>query len=830
MNNEISQEFLNLVSGINYPEKLYPSYKAALQKIHDLVTAEIAIHKIICDTNKRASLFTPRNQYEFFFSHGYDIIGLEPEDLIVFGDAETEIFVRRNDIQHSGGNTFTHQELGLDASKLEKDKLFYWSCRQNNSISPGRGQSSCRGNEKIDLNKVINIQPSGTEPYFPQLTLLAIKWSVIRGRDYTIDMVAAELFERGFATRSELLTPMHGLPPEDWTETLSEPDIPSKSKLAYTAIESFFDPVTALGMRGLWLRDAAGIPFCCPVSYWQHKDWNCSTSFLHAPSHKMPLDRQNLESGNPIVVTEYLSISSINGSNGKIAVVGWLGGEAGIHRTNLTQLLGKLFHYLLKLADNEKDGKRAVIVMLKFLSTLKEQGFFHFKILDTIHCDIIDEGRIGLLCQRYKVEIPDNLAYENCGIGLNWKPLATVGSTILGQSVQEGRIHKIHGPSGTGKSLIVQFVANILIRGEDVPNFGEPLASQSGRQFRILYIQIEMQEGDVPHDDMQIRQKRIDRLFGKPIPKDRLTFYKPAGDICKLSEQEAIVCKLAELDPEGMFSWVIIIDNILSLMPSATNKSGYDKIKPFFEALKLLGITIILVHHDNLENASYGTSTILNHMDSSWHLTVTDQTRDKIIEALPSGIRNDLAAYGKLQDADEALARMNSAVRKVYFTVDKGRHCDMKPFFIQWTITDTEQRLTSEYSDYSDLEAIVQKKLLEYKAKLELSGEKKPPTPDCDINRTAAPSEVIAEANGSSTGQTHMYAGTLPTSYAALKGLDEVTQRQALLELWLKHGSKKAVSDVLECSESSIEALCRAHGINKKSVEVYAAIKDAEVK
>ena len=434
-----------------------------------------------------------------------------------------------------------------------------------------------------------------------------------------------------------------------------------------------------------------------------------------------------------------------------------------------------------------------------------------------------------MLCQRYKVEIPDNLVYENCGIGLNWRPPATVGATILGQSVQQGRIHLMHSPNGTGKTLLSQFIANILIRG-DAPNFGEPLASPPGTQFSFFYLQNEIQEGDVPHDDLQMRQKRIDRLFGKPIPKGMLTFYKPADDICKLSEQEAIVSRLAELDPDGTSQWVIIIDNILSVMPSATTKSGYDKIKPWFGALKALGITIFLIHHDNLGGDSYGTSAILNDADSRWHITLTDQVRDEIVQALPSEIRNDLAVYGKLQDATEAMARMNSSVRKVYVEVGKGRHLsasDMRPFYIQWTLSDTVQNLSSEYSDYSDLQALIEKKLVEYKAKLELSGEKKPPTPDCEINSTADPSEVKAESDGSNAGQTQVYAGTLPTTFAGLKGLNGETQHQALLELRLKHGTIKAVSSALDCSESSIEGLCQDHGITKKAVEVYAAVKDA---
>ena len=824
--------FLNLVAMINYPDKLSVSNDIALQRLHNLTNAEIAVLGMLCDKQQRRALFTPKDKYELFCMHDDYFIGFNPEDFTVFGDAETEISVGRNDIQHSGRNTFTAEELGLNASKLEKDKLFYRGHRQHNNISAGWGQPTSRGDESFNLNQISNIQPSGKEPYFPMLTLIGIKWSVLRRRKYSIDMVAAELFERGFATRSELLTPIHGLPPEHWTETLSEPYTPSESKLAYTAIEYFHDPDTALSMRGLWIKAAAGIPSCCPVVYYQHKDRNHPTSFLSAPAHKMPLDRQNLESGNPIVVTEYLNISRNNGDNKKIAVVSWLGGAVGIARTDLTPLLGKTFYYLLKLADNEKDGKRAVDSMLKFFSTLKAQGFFHFKILDTIYCDIIDEGRIGLLCQRYKVEIPDNLAGENCGLGLNWQPAATVGSTIFGRSVQEGRLHLMHSPNGTGKTLFTQVMANILIRG-DAPDFGEPLSFQPGRIFRFFYIQSEMQAGDVPHDDMQERQKRLDRLFGKALPKGMLTFYKPAGDICKLSEQESIVSRLAELDPDGKSQWIIVVDNILSVMPSATSKSGYDKIKPWFEALKALGITIFLIHHDNLENGSYGTSAILNDADSRWHITLTDQVRDEIVQALPSEIRNDLNTYGQLQDATETLARMNTAARKVYVKVGKGRHLsasDMRPFSIQWTLSDTVQKLSSEYSDYSDLEAIVQKKLVEYKARLELSGGKNTTTPDCDMNSTAAPSEVSIEANGSSTGQTQVYAGALPTSFAGLKGLNGETQRQALLELRLKHGSIKAVGRALDCSESSIEGLCQDHGINRKAVEVYAAMKDAEVK
>ncbi len=831
-NDKSDEVFHNLTSMINYPDKLYPSNDIALQRIQDLTFAEIAVHGMLCDNQQRRALFTRRDNYEFFCMHEDYIIGIKPEDLIVFGDAGCEIPIRQKDIANKGGNVFTPVELGLNASKLEKDKLLYLGHREHKNISSGWEQPPGCKDESFNLNQISNIQPGGKEPYFPMLTLIGIKWSVIRKCKYTIDMVAAELFERGFATRSELLTPIHGLPPEYWTETLSEPEIPSKSKLAYTAIESFFDPVTALGMRGFWLKHAAGIPFCCPGSYWQHKDEDHPTSFLSAPAHKMPLDRQNIESGNPIVVTEYLQISSINGDNNKIAVVSWLGGAAGISRSDLTPLLGKTFYYLLKLSDNEKDGKRAVESMLKFLSTLKAQGFFHFKILDTIYCDIIDEGRIGLLCQRYKVEIPDNLAYENCGIGLNWRPPATVGSTIFGRSVQEGRLHLMHSPNGTGKTLFTQVMANILIRG-DAPDFGEPLSFQPGRIFRIFYIQSEMQAGDVPHDDMQERQKRLDRLFGKALPKGMLTFYKPAGDICKLSEQESIVSRLAELDPDGKSQWIIVVDNILSVMPSATSKSGYDKIKPWFEALKALGITIFLIHHDNLENGSYGTSAILNDADSRWHITLTDQVRDEIVQALPSEIRNDLNTYGQLQDATEALARMNTAARKVYVKVGKGRHLsasDMRPFSIQWTLSDTVQKLSSEYSDYSDLEAIVQKKLVEYKAKLELSWGGNTPTPDCDINSTAAPSEVSIESNGSSAGQTQVYAGTLPTTFAGLKGLDGENQRKALLELRLKHGSIKGVSSELDCSESSIEGLCQDHGITKKAVEVYAAMKDAEVK
>ena len=368
----------------------------------------------------------------------------------------------------------------------------------------------------------------------------------------------------------------------------------------------------------------------------------------------------------------------------------------------------------------------------------------------------------------------------------------------------------------------------------DASGFGEPLASLPGRQFMFFYIQNEMLVGDVPHDDMQIRQKRIDGLFGKALPKGMLTFYKPAGDICcKISEREAIICKLAELDPEGKFQWIIVIDNILSVMPSAATKSGYDKIKPWFEALKALGVSIWLINHDNLEGGNYGTSAILNDADSRWHVTLTDQVRDEIVKSLPSEIRNDFANYGQLQDATETLARMNSAARKVYVKISKGRHLsasDMRPFSIQWTLSDTVQKLSSEYSDYSDLEAIIQKKLVEYKTKLELSGGKNNTTPDCDINITVAPSEVIAEANGSSTEQTQVYAGALPTSFAGLNGLRGETQRQALLELRLKHGSIKAVSSVLDCSEASLERLCRTQGVTKKSVEAYAVVKDTKVK
>ena len=482
----IKHDFHNLTSMINYPNKLSVSDDRALQRIQDLTTAEIAVHRMLCDNQQKTALFT--HWYEYFVMHNDFVIGLTPEKFVPFGDIGIEISLTRWDSE-KGGNVFSPEDLGLDASSLKKDQLFYCNCRHN----PGTGNpgisNSWRDLGKYNLSKT-NMQPGGTEPYFPQLTLLSIKWSVTRTCKYSIDMVAAELFERGFATRSELLTPIHGLPPEHWTETLSEPYTPSESKLAYTAIEYFHDPDTALSMRGLWIKAADGIPSCCPVVYYQHKDRNHPTSFLSAPAHKMPLDRQNLESGNPIVVTEYLNISRNNGDNKKIAVVSWLGGAAGIARTDSTPLLVTSFYYLLKLADNETDGKRAVKVMLKFLSTLKEQGFFHFKILDTIYCDIIDEGRIGLLCKRYKVEIPDNLAGENCGLGLNWQPAATVGSTIFGRSVQEGRLHLMHSPNGTGKTLFTQVMANILIRG-DAPDFGEPLSFQPGRIFRFFYYSYE---------------------------------------------------------------------------------------------------------------------------------------------------------------------------------------------------------------------------------------------------------------------------------------------------------------------------------------------------
>lgn len=302
------------------------------------------------------------------------------------------------------------------------------------------------------------------------------------------------------------------------------------------------------------------------------------------------------DNNNPIIVSDNFELAILNCCNNYFTVISWIGGKAAIDKTNFGLLVGKSLTYLLRKADDEKTAKRATETAIAFIRKMKSTGFCHVNIYDWERKELIEEKNLYELCNRYGVELPEELA-SVVNVRLPWSGKQMhIGDKIIGAIIEGGRLTLIHAEYGIGKSFLSMILANIASRGVSLDG---SILKFSGIPCRVLYVQQEMQEGNETCDDMAKRQERIDKLFdGNPLPDGAITYYKPTGDLTRVEEQIAVNRKLMEINPSGDIPVILILDNVKSIMPDAVYQANYNKMKPWLDGLKETGVTVLMIHHD----------------------------------------------------------------------------------------------------------------------------------------------------------------------------------------------------------------------------------------
>jgi hypothetical protein len=668
--------------------------------------------------------------------------------------------------------------------------------------------------------------------YFPTLYLLAKKLTQQRRKDYSLEMAADELYASGIVPEHKPLTPFP-FNRELCIETINVQEYPETESvfgIANAKYQSRYEkysgsPTGASVMRYKILNNSSGKSLVVPLCFAVYKGTTSPISFIGVPSSTLyPFGLEHIDDvKQPIVVTEYMDLFDANQGNAYVRIVTWAGGQKALKSTDFSGLVGRSITYYLCRADGENNLKRAAGVALDFISQMKKAGYCHITVWDSENNKDYKEQDIAIFAHDFGLELPDNLEdAPELNVHIPWKDKSGIaGQPLVGDHILEaGRKTLLVAGTGVGKSLFSQLLANVACRGESLAD--DPVGVfkfQAQHLCKVLFLQNEMAEGtngsNEATGDFAERQKRINRLFTKPMPSDGINYFKPAEDLSKKEGQLSVVNKLVELDPPGKEQWILIMDNLKSLMPSATQATDYNKVKTWFRELNGKGICILLIHHANKQGESYGTSNITEDAEWSYFLSKKDETLLDLLEGIPDEISKEMAERIKLQEAKQLIEERTSPKRCAYLCWgNKDRHgmvnsCSIR---LEWIITDQVQTMQTQRNDYKEIEDAVQGRLNEIGINLP---QKETPKPE-----TKAAPVPVAE----NTPQSVVEELPCPDTWKALDGLDEATQTKVLLELRSKKTVEK-IAEELHCSPRTITNRCKELRISDEDVKKYAAEK-----
>lgn len=185
-------------------------------------------------------------------------------------------------------------------------------------------------------------------------------------------------------------------------------------------------------------------------------------------------------------------------------------------------------------------------------------------------------------------------------------------SHIWGPTICTHNLVMIYGPTGIGKTYVCMKLAHTIAAG------GKWLAWHVDSPRRVLYV-----DGELGLSAIKRRYRAIQAE----------SFYSPRGAYFRVLSRDHCGARMwnisspkeqklynAEIDDAE----VIIFDNLLSCSFPIDGRDDdvrqWDRIVPWFHALRASGRTVIVVHHTGKSGTQLGTSTKENWLDTNIEL------------------------------------------------------------------------------------------------------------------------------------------------------------------------------------------------------------------
>ena len=611
----------------------------------------------------------------------------------------------------------------------------------------------------------------------PMLGLLAIKLSAINGRPYSVEAAADTLYGLGFIAEPDFS--QDSLPPVNLDGDKMSPTIPGK--VPHEKYNTGYSNQS-------WGKNGETISFALakgiadtffPIAF--IKVEGCSTAI----TLPCPQTRQLILLGlycvyaaeGAIVLTEYPSVTASNQYYG-IPVVSFPGGEDNVKFVDMKPLSDKPVTYLVIAADGEETTERAYRVMLKAFARAYRCGNRRFEALvwetdeivpfEQLYTQAVEKGYLEQdLTQLDLQEIMSGI--------LRWMD-KTPGLVLFGRAFQSGRIHLVVASRGIGKTQMMLLYAVMACTGKSIDNaFFE---NHCGKPIRVLYVQSEMNvEADFKNDRLPAAERLIEKNTNEALVKSdipTIDFYQVKNSLVNVDEQIALLKRLAELDPNGFYQWVLVIDSLRTEMPEVLNGGNIfkDKVFPMLDFLRKKGIAIALLHHENQEGNISGPGTIQDLADMVVHIVPSD----------------------KKTAAGETDVNIIQEKKRLL----KGR----QQATAHWNWVTDEEGIVRFHSEYLD----------------DSADSNTPSLPEHVEQPQDAPAPAPAPVENA---DERLAIPNLPKTRDELNAVPDGQKQVVLFELWRSHITHSNIAKALDCGGSTIASLMKEYNVNKKTYKAY---------
>lgn len=181
-------------------------------------------------------------------------------------------------------------------------------------------------------------------------------------------------------------------------------------------------------------------------------------------------------------------------------------------------------------------------------------------------------------------------------MGLDIEPRPTLLAPIL----RNQDLAMIHGPRGTGKTLLGLSI------GWAVATGGTCLRWSAGAAAPVLYV-----DGEMPLSTLQERLARIAAGAPTTLPADRIPFRILAAD-----DQETAIPTLSTpagqrvVEPHLEGVRLLVVDNISTLLSTddENDAAAWTEAQQWLLSLRRQGIAVLLIHHSGKNGGQRGTS------------------------------------------------------------------------------------------------------------------------------------------------------------------------------------------------------------------------------
>ena len=232
---------------------------------------------------------------------------------------------------------------------------------------------------------------------------------------------------------------------------------------------------------------------------------------------------------------------------------------------------------------------------------------------------------------------------------------------IIENVIRSNSFHLLTAQKGQGKSYFTMMLGYAIARkGKMFRNW------KVNTPTKVLYIIDE----EVDSLELKKRQSIMERIYREKDNSRSITFESVsnmdlATDADRKNVEEMIINANCYSLPRNETVGVLILDHLTKLAPLVTNQYKWNKFRPWLNKLqKKYNLAVVLVHHENSKNKSYGSSYIEN--DASVRIQIEKEpvethlvqnitvphNRESRIQLLPKKVRLSIDKPKVVFDAD----------------------------------------------------------------------------------------------------------------------------------------------------------------------------------